>query len=144
MIVNLVHKLNEDPAHINMVNETVLFLSQIKTKQRYVWTKREFTEEGRALGELVDQVSLLTVQMSGTRWFFQLCVFICVHWRCGLSCPPRHFHQFVVFFYPLPILFLLGHQFPPLGSLKFNFSLPVLSDDRLPMNWARWWISTMC
>lgn len=61
MIVNLVHKLNEDPAHINMVNETVLFLSQIKTKQRYVWTKREFTEEGRALGELVDQVSLLTV-----------------------------------------------------------------------------------
>ncbi|XP_061838887.1 small ribosomal subunit protein mS29 [Nerophis lumbriciformis] len=31
------------------------FLSKIKTKQRYVWTKREFTEEGRPLGELVDQ-----------------------------------------------------------------------------------------
>ncbi|KAM3613646.1 uncharacterized protein V6R79_002878 [Siganus canaliculatus] len=31
------------------------FLSKIKTKQRYVWTKREFTEEGSALGELVDQ-----------------------------------------------------------------------------------------
>ncbi|XP_045902038.1 28S ribosomal protein S29, mitochondrial isoform X2 [Micropterus dolomieu] len=32
------------------------FLSKIKTKQRYVWTKREFTEEGSPLGELVDQV----------------------------------------------------------------------------------------
>lgn len=31
------------------------FLSQIKTKQRYTWTKREFTDEGRPLGELVDQ-----------------------------------------------------------------------------------------
>ncbi|XP_049440649.1 28S ribosomal protein S29, mitochondrial [Epinephelus fuscoguttatus] len=31
------------------------FLSKIKTKQRYVWTKREFTEEGCLLGELVDQ-----------------------------------------------------------------------------------------
>lgn len=31
------------------------FLSQIKTKHRYVWTKRESTEEGRPLGELVDQ-----------------------------------------------------------------------------------------
>ncbi|XP_020492755.1 28S ribosomal protein S29, mitochondrial [Labrus bergylta] len=31
------------------------FLSKIKTKQRYVWTKREFTEEGSLLAELVDQ-----------------------------------------------------------------------------------------
>lgn len=31
------------------------FLSKMKTKQRYVWTKREFTEEGSLLGELVDQ-----------------------------------------------------------------------------------------
>uniref|UniRef100_A0A8C7YPE8 Small ribosomal subunit protein mS29 n=1 Tax=Oryzias sinensis TaxID=183150 RepID=A0A8C7YPE8_9TELE len=31
------------------------FLSKIKIKQRYVWTKRESTEEGRPLGELVDQ-----------------------------------------------------------------------------------------
>lgn len=31
------------------------FLSKIKTKHRYTWTKREFTEEGRSLGELVDQ-----------------------------------------------------------------------------------------
>ncbi|XP_041797644.1 28S ribosomal protein S29, mitochondrial [Chelmon rostratus] len=31
------------------------FLSKIKIKQRYVWTKREFTEEGSTLGELVDQ-----------------------------------------------------------------------------------------
>lgn len=31
------------------------FLSKIKTKQRYIWTKREFTEEGSTLGELVDQ-----------------------------------------------------------------------------------------
>lgn len=30
------------------------FLSKIKTKQRYVWTKREFTEGGSPLGELVD------------------------------------------------------------------------------------------
>uniref|UniRef100_A0A1A8GQB1 Small ribosomal subunit protein mS29 n=1 Tax=Nothobranchius korthausae TaxID=1143690 RepID=A0A1A8GQB1_9TELE len=31
------------------------FLSKIKTKHRYVWTKREFTEEGSLLGVLVDQ-----------------------------------------------------------------------------------------
>ncbi|XP_055019936.1 28S ribosomal protein S29, mitochondrial [Boleophthalmus pectinirostris] len=31
------------------------FLTKIKTKHRYVWTKREFTEEGSLLGELVDQ-----------------------------------------------------------------------------------------
>ncbi|KAM9805426.1 28S ribosomal protein S29, mitochondrial [Syngnathus typhle] len=31
------------------------FLSKLKTTQRYVWTKRELTEEGRPLGELVDQ-----------------------------------------------------------------------------------------
>lgn len=31
------------------------FLSKINIKHRYVWTKREFTEEGRPLGELVDQ-----------------------------------------------------------------------------------------
>lgn len=41
-----------------MVIKTVLFTPQIKTTQRYVWTKREFTEEGKLLGELVDQVSL--------------------------------------------------------------------------------------
>lgn len=43
---------------LNMVNKTVLFPPQIKTTQRYIWTKREFTEEGKPLGELVDQVSL--------------------------------------------------------------------------------------
>ncbi|XP_041844753.1 28S ribosomal protein S29, mitochondrial [Melanotaenia boesemani] len=31
------------------------FLSKIKIKHRYVWTKRESTEEGCLLGELVDQ-----------------------------------------------------------------------------------------
>uniref|UniRef100_A0A8C6TQ82 Small ribosomal subunit protein mS29 n=1 Tax=Neogobius melanostomus TaxID=47308 RepID=A0A8C6TQ82_9GOBI len=31
------------------------FLSKIKTKHRYLWTKREFTDEGSSLGELVDQ-----------------------------------------------------------------------------------------
>ncbi|KAM4568840.1 small ribosomal subunit protein mS29 [Fundulus diaphanus] len=31
------------------------FLSKIKTKERYVWTKRESTEAGSPLGELVDQ-----------------------------------------------------------------------------------------
>lgn len=31
------------------------FLSKLKTTQRYMWTKRESTEEGRPLGELVNQ-----------------------------------------------------------------------------------------
>ncbi|KAM8921555.1 small ribosomal subunit protein mS29 [Pelodytes ibericus] len=31
------------------------FLGQIQTQQRYVWSKREATEEGRPLGEVVDQ-----------------------------------------------------------------------------------------
>ncbi|TRY85585.1 hypothetical protein DNTS_010165 [Danionella cerebrum] len=31
------------------------FLSKLKTTRRYVWTKREATEEGQPLGELVDQ-----------------------------------------------------------------------------------------
>ncbi|XP_059196160.1 28S ribosomal protein S29, mitochondrial [Centropristis striata] len=39
----------------NFKNSNEHFLSKIKTKQRYVWTKREFTEEGSPLGELVDQ-----------------------------------------------------------------------------------------
>ncbi|KAG9463058.1 hypothetical protein GDO78_022524 [Eleutherodactylus coqui] len=33
------------------------FLSQIRTQQRYVWSKREATEAGSLLGEMVDQVS---------------------------------------------------------------------------------------
>lgn len=44
----------------------LLFLCQIKTKHRYMWTKREFTEEGSLLGELVDQVSPPSVQISGS------------------------------------------------------------------------------
>ncbi|XP_028327475.1 small ribosomal subunit protein mS29 [Gouania willdenowi] len=39
--------------NFKITNES--FLSKIQTKQRYVWTKREFTEEGSSLGELVDQ-----------------------------------------------------------------------------------------
>uniref|UniRef100_A0A8C1V2B1 Small ribosomal subunit protein mS29 n=1 Tax=Cyprinus carpio TaxID=7962 RepID=A0A8C1V2B1_CYPCA len=31
------------------------FLSKLKTTQRYVWTKRESTEKGQPLGELIDQ-----------------------------------------------------------------------------------------
>lgn len=46
------------------------FFSQIKTKHRYVWTQRESTEEGSTLGELVDQVCLLALQMSGPDVFF--------------------------------------------------------------------------
>lgn len=42
---------------------------QIRTKHRYVWTKRESTEEGSTLRELVDQVSLLTLQMSRAEVF---------------------------------------------------------------------------
>ncbi|XP_034554422.1 28S ribosomal protein S29, mitochondrial [Notolabrus celidotus] len=39
--------------HFRTTNEP--FLTKLKTKQRYVWTKREFTEEGSTLAELVDQ-----------------------------------------------------------------------------------------
>ncbi|KAJ0000454.1 hypothetical protein NQD34_012296 [Periophthalmus magnuspinnatus] len=39
--------------NFRITNES--FLTKIKTKHRYVWTKREFTEEGSLLGELVDQ-----------------------------------------------------------------------------------------
>lgn len=39
--------------NFRLTNES--FLSKINIKQRYVWTKRESTEEGRPLGELVDQ-----------------------------------------------------------------------------------------
>ncbi|XP_036931827.1 28S ribosomal protein S29, mitochondrial [Acanthopagrus latus] len=39
--------------NFRITNEPLL--SKIKTKQRYIWTKREFTEEGAVLGELVDQ-----------------------------------------------------------------------------------------
>ncbi|XP_067879005.1 28S ribosomal protein S29, mitochondrial [Heterodontus francisci] len=31
------------------------FLKQLKTQQKYIWSKREATEEGRPLGEVVDQ-----------------------------------------------------------------------------------------
>ncbi|XP_069796674.1 small ribosomal subunit protein mS29 [Narcine bancroftii] len=31
------------------------FLAQLKTQRKYVWSKREATEEGRPLGEVVDQ-----------------------------------------------------------------------------------------
>lgn len=44
---------NEWLRNFKITNEP--FLSKIKTKHRYVWTKREFTEEGSLLGELVDQ-----------------------------------------------------------------------------------------
>ncbi|XP_074540596.1 small ribosomal subunit protein mS29 [Halichoeres trimaculatus] len=39
--------------HFRTTNE--LLLTKIKTKQRYMWTKREFSEEGSSLLELVDQ-----------------------------------------------------------------------------------------
>uniref|UniRef100_A0A672YN88 Small ribosomal subunit protein mS29 n=1 Tax=Sphaeramia orbicularis TaxID=375764 RepID=A0A672YN88_9TELE len=39
--------------NFKIINESIL--SKIKIKQRYMWTKREFTEEGSLLGELVDQ-----------------------------------------------------------------------------------------
>ncbi|XP_017280437.1 28S ribosomal protein S29, mitochondrial isoform X2 [Kryptolebias marmoratus] len=39
--------------NFKLTNEAVL--SKLKTKQRYVWTKRESTEQGSLLGELVDQ-----------------------------------------------------------------------------------------
>lgn len=34
----------------------VVLLLQIKTQKRYVWGKRESTEEGTPLGEVVEQV----------------------------------------------------------------------------------------
>ncbi|XP_037532850.1 28S ribosomal protein S29, mitochondrial [Nematolebias whitei] len=39
--------------NFKITNEAAL--SKIKTKHRYVWTKREFTEEGSLLGQLVDK-----------------------------------------------------------------------------------------
>ncbi|KAL6109458.1 dap3 [Pungitius sinensis] len=39
----------------NFRNTNEHFLSKIKTRQRYSWTKREFTEEGSPLVQLVDQ-----------------------------------------------------------------------------------------
>lgn len=39
--------------NLRITNEP--YLAQLKTQQRYVWTKRESTDEGRPLGELVDQ-----------------------------------------------------------------------------------------
>lgn len=77
---------NETPAHINVVTGSLVFFSQIKTKHRYVWTKREFTEQGSALGELVDQVSL-----------FISAVYFIFHRRCGLSHPLRNFNQYIQF-----------------------------------------------
>lgn len=44
---------NEWLRNFRTTNEN--FLSTIKTKHRYVWTKRESTNEGSTLGELVDQ-----------------------------------------------------------------------------------------
>lgn len=39
--------------NFRITNES--FLSKVKTRHKYVWNKREATEEGRPLGELVDQ-----------------------------------------------------------------------------------------
>lgn len=69
-----------------MVIKTVLSTPQIKTTQRYVWTKREFTEEGKPLGELVDQVSLFYSAYNKVHLFdctsqgmliFSFCFFSC-------------------------------------------------------------------
>lgn len=100
------------------------FLSQIKIKQRYVWTKREFTEEGSTLGELVDQVSPLMGQMSRSLDFLALEYFFCVHWRCCLSSPPGYFHQFAVFSICSLFFFFFSSAPPisPQGSLKFHRS----------------------
>lgn len=94
------------------------FFSQIKTKQRYIWTKREFTEEGAVLGELVDQVSPLTLQtsgspdLSGSEYLF---VFM---W---LISPSERFLSVCCIF----IGYLFFPSAPPIspqGSLKFHLS----------------------
>ncbi len=53
--------------------------------------------------------------------FFWLWVFICVHRRRGLSQPPAHFHQFVVFSFCY-LFFPSALPISPLGSLKFHLS----------------------
>lgn len=103
---------NENPSHSNKVNETVLFLRQIRTKQRYVWTKREFTEEGSALGELVDQVSFLSVD----EWYldFNSCVFCLCSLEMWFILPPKTFSSLCGIFL-FVTHFLLAHQFPHMG-----------------------------
>ena len=57
-------------------------IGQIKTTRRYVWTKRESTEEGQPLKEIVDHVSLHVCTFHGPLSFstallwFQLCLFV--------------------------------------------------------------------
>nr|XP_014347294.1 PREDICTED: 28S ribosomal protein S29, mitochondrial [Latimeria chalumnae] len=40
------------------------FLKQVTTQQRYIWSKRESTEEGRPLAEIVEQVKILSFSPS--------------------------------------------------------------------------------
>lgn len=47
----------------------IFFFFKIKTKHRYVWTKREFTEEGSLLGQLVEQVCINFSLFFGT-WLY--------------------------------------------------------------------------
>lgn len=109
---------NGDPAHMNKVDESVLLVSQIKTKQRYIWTKREFTEEGATLGELVDQVSPLTLQTSGSPDFSGSDYLFVFMW---LISPSERFLSVCCIF----ICYLFFPSAPPIspqGSLKFHLS----------------------
>lgn len=49
-------RLAKLPLHYLYPNLIVILLLQIKTQKKYVWGKRESTEEGRPLGEVVEQV----------------------------------------------------------------------------------------
>lgn len=92
---------------------------QIKTKHRYVWTKRESTEEGSTLRELVDQVSLLTLQMSRAEAVsLAFWVFRSIQRKyCGsLIRSVSSFLTMFLFFCPLISL----QQSPPQGFEAYN------------------------
>lgn len=93
-----------------------------------MWTKRESTEEGSALGELVDQVSLFTGQMKGSLDFSgseYLFVFICGVVYIALQ---DIFISLLNFL--LPILCSCPTDFPTEVIKVSSFTSPVLSGDQ--------------
>lgn len=90
------------------------FFFKIKTKHRYVWTKREFTEEGSLLGQLVEQVCI-----NFSLFFLE---------RGCISLPLRHFYS-IVLFLTLPSYFSCCLNNCPAGVVRVLLRL-VLIDRR--------------
>lgn len=63
---------------------------QIKTQQKYVWSKRDSTEQGRPLGEVVEQVRSC---LAPSQLLSEHCIVAFVKWDCfrGLSYLPHPF-----------------------------------------------------